>query len=201
MLQVETGFQLGMLNLGPILSHSCAIFSDVHTGSLGTPDGYVFGDVEAESTIKFGEYQHVVCTYDGLTVSLYVDGELVGTSGAQIGDIAYPPEDYSAKHSSALLTLGANHDANDYFTMHGELDEAMIFDCALPEDEIAAASAGRAATVSLAESNADCLMHWFRFNEDSGAVVRNDGAFGDIVGYVVDPLGNQVFRESSQIPG
>ena len=87
----------------------------------------MFGDVEAESTIKFGEYQHVVCTYDGLTVSLYVDGELVGTSGAQIGDIAYPPEDYSAKHSSALLTLGANHDANDYFTMHGELDEAMIF--------------------------------------------------------------------------
>ena len=43
-------------------------------------------------------------------------------------------------------------------------------------------------------------MHWFRFNANTGAEVSNEGRFGDIDGYIIDPLGNQVYRERSDIP-
>ena len=109
----ERGFGLGFLDLPAegILSHSCAIFTMSNEGSLFTAENYVYSD--AVENVKFGEFQHVACTYDGLTVSLYVDGVLVASGTKQIGDILYPDEDYSAKHSSssgALLTLGAFHD-------------------------------------------------------------------------------------------
>ena len=91
-------------------------------------------------------------------------------------------------------------DQNDYFTIHGELDEALIYDCALPADDILSAAAGRAATVDVANENRDCLMHWFRFNEDTGATVLNEGRFDGLEGYIVDPLGNQVYRENSVLP-
>ena len=195
---VESGFALGMLNIGDLLSHSCAVFTSVHEGSQGTPDGYVFS-TDGASDVVFGEWQHVACTFDGLIVSLYVDGELVATSNKQIGDIVYPPEDYSAKHSTSMLTLGAYHDQNDYFTMHGDLDEAMIFNCALPADAIAMASSGRVGTETVASDFSECLWHWFRFNEATGASVVNEGAFS-IDGTIIDPLGNQVFRESSSLP-
>ena len=159
--------------------------------------GYVY-DAET-SDVVFGEWQHVACTFDGLIVSLYVDGELVATSNKQIGDIVYPPEDYSAKHSTSMLTLGAYHDQNDYFTMHGDLDEAMIFNCALPADAIAMASSGRVGTETVASDFSECLWHWFRFNEATGASVVNEGAFS-IDGTIIDPLGNQVFRDSSSLP-
>merc|ERR1711907_208354 len=79
---------------------------------------------------------HVACTYNGIQIKLFVDGELVATSDAQIEDIAYPASDYVAKQSNNLLTIGAYHDNDDYYTMHGELDEMMLFNCAIPDDDI-----------------------------------------------------------------
>ena len=77
--------------------------------------------------------------------------------------------------------------------MHGEIDETMLFNCAIPEEEIRAASAGRAATLAMAEDNRDCLMHWYRFNERDAADVI-DEIEGDLHGIIVDVLGDQVYR-------
>ena len=196
----ERGFGLGFLDLPAegVLSHSCAIFTSTNQGSLFTAENYLYAD--GADGVRFGEWSFVACTYDGLTVSLYVDGELVSTSGKQIGDILYPAEDYSAKHSSSLLTLGAFHDQNDYFTVHGELDEAMILDCAVTAEEIRAASAGRSATLAMVDGRRECLMHFFRFNEEGGDLVVNEGRFEGVDGYIVDPLGSQVYRENSVLP-
>jgi len=200
---IEKGFAFGNINLpelaagiSPVLSHSCAIFTDVHEGFQIGPGGYVFSeldDTNGESNIKFGEWQHVACTYNGIQIKLFVDGELVATSDAQIGDIAYPASDYVAKQSNNLLTIGAYHDNDDYYTMHGELDEMMLFNCAIPDDEIVAAASGRGATVAMANENRDCLMHWYRFNEKDAADIV-DEIEGELHGIIVDILGDQVFR-------
>merc|ERR1711907_769054 len=124
---------------------------------------------------------HVACTYNGIQIKLFVDGELVATSDAQIGDIAYPASDYVAKQSNNLLTIGAYHDNDDYYTMHGELDEMI------------AAASGRGATVAMANENRDCLMHWYRFNEKDAADIV-DEIEGELHGIIVDILGDQVFR-------
>ena len=75
--------------------------------------------------------------------------------------------------------------------MHGEIDETMLFNCAIPEEEIRAASAGRAATLAMAEDNRDCLMHWYRFNERDAADVIDE------IGSSPDYLEQLDFRGSS----
>ena len=45
----------------------------------------------------------------------------------------------------------------------------------------------------------NCLMHFFRFNEDGGEVVLNSGNAA-LTGFIVDEIGNQVFREDSTVP-
>lgn len=207
---LEKGFALGMLNLpeatdgtSGALSHSCAIFSEVHEGYQIGPFGYVYSelnDTNGESHIKFNEWQHVACTYDGLVVKLYVDGDLVASSNKQLGDIEYPPEDYDAKHSSSLFTIGAYHDSDDFYALHGELDETQLYNCALDEEAIKAAAAGRAGTIAVTEANKDCLMHWFRYNSNTGNTVENEIDI-DRNGVIIDILGDQVFRaDSSSLP-
>ena len=39
---------------------------------------------------QIGAYHHVAATFDGETMSLYVDGKLDAASKAQTGDILYP---------------------------------------------------------------------------------------------------------------
>jgi hypothetical protein len=207
---IEKGFALGMIiqpeapdGSSGVLSHSCAIFSEVHEGYQIGPFGYVYSelkDTNGQSNVKFGEWQHVACTYDGLVVKLYVDGSLVATSNKQIGDISYPPEDYDAKHSSSLFTIGAYHDSDDFYSVHGELDETQLFSCPLDSDDIELASTGRSGTLAVTEANRDCLMHWFRYNSNSGGEVKNE-VDGERSGIIIDVLGDQVYRaESTSLP-
>lgn len=206
---VEKGFSLGLINIpvnptgdSGIVSHSCAVFTAVHEGFQSGPYGMVFEELEdtdGASNINFGEWQHVACTYDGLTIKLYVDGMLVATDDRQIGDIVYPDADYTPKQSNSLFTIGAYHDNDDYYSVHGELDELMIFNEALPEDAIIEASAGRASTESVAADYSDGLMHWYRLNENDGAQVF-DEVERELPGFIVDVLGDQVYRAESGVP-
>ena len=70
-----------------------------------------------------GTWYHVVGTYDGTTMKIFVDGELKGTSTAQSGPISYPPK--------ARFELAAYHDDDENFPLDGMLHEVRIYDVAL----------------------------------------------------------------------
>lgn len=80
------------------------------------------------STFQKGQWYHVVGTYDGEVMKLYVNGKLEGTSTAQRGDIAYPPK--------AFLTLGAYRDDDEFYRMQGKIHEVAIYGRALEPKEI-----------------------------------------------------------------
>ena len=77
-----------------------------------------------------GRWHHVVGTYDGTTMALYVDGARVATSGAQSGPISYPP---TAKH-----VIGAYLDDDEYYPMAGRVREVLIYDKGLSPAEVKA---------------------------------------------------------------
>ena len=98
-------------------------------------DDFVFG-VSTDNDITYmdspddftpGAWHHVVGTYDGSTMRLYVDGELVETSGARSGDIDY---------SDASFTLGAYVDDNEFWGMDGKIHEANLYATTLGDEEI-----------------------------------------------------------------
>ena len=92
------------------------------------------------------------------------------------------------------------HDSDDFYALHGELDETQLYNCALDEEAIKAAAAGRAGTIAVTEANKDCLMHWFRYNSNTGNTVENEIDI-DRNGVIIDILGDQVFRaDSSSLP-
>ena len=66
-----------------------------------------------------GAWYHVVGTYDGATMRLFVDGELVASSTEQSGDILYPPKTW--------LEIGAYHDDNELYPMAGKIAEVSIY--------------------------------------------------------------------------
>ena len=73
-------------------------------------------------------WHHVVGTYDGQTMRLYVDGNQVATSKSESGKIDYPPQ--------AFYEIGAYHDKDENFRLVGMIDEVRVYSRALSADEI-----------------------------------------------------------------
>ncbi len=69
--------------------------------------------------IKFGEWAHVVGTYNGELMQLFVNGESMASSKAQEGKIHYPKK--------TPLELAAYHDTNEYFRLSGAMHSAAVF--------------------------------------------------------------------------
>ena len=78
-------------------------------------------------------FSHVVMTYDGMRIALYVDGALVG-DGASASSMA---------SITSRLVLGGSRDGTGCF-FHGVLDEIAIYNRVLPVDRIRAHHAAAA---------------------------------------------------------
>ena len=81
-------------------------------------------------TTDFGndQWQHVVGTYDGTTLKIFVNGKLENSTTAQAGDIDYPPQ--------AFYEIGAYHDKDEYHRLTGMLHEVRLYDRVLDEQTI-----------------------------------------------------------------
>lgn len=84
----------------------------------------------ASSTpFQLNRWYHVVGTYDGTTLRLYVNGALVASSTAQNGPIDYLPAPY---------VIGTYHDDNEFYPMAGAIHEASTYDRTLDAAEVLA---------------------------------------------------------------
>ena len=74
------------------------------------------------------EWHHLVGTYDGKEMKIYVNGKLEGTSDVQSGAINYPDR--------IFFSIGSYKDDNEDFVHKGMLDEVRLYDRALTEKEV-----------------------------------------------------------------
>jgi hypothetical protein len=78
--------------------------------------------------VPLKEWVHVAGTYDGKTMTLYLNGVPAATSGVQSGDILYPERVY--------FRMGVYKDDNEDFRHLGMLDEVRLYRRALTADEV-----------------------------------------------------------------
>ena len=85
--------------------------------------------LNADADFTLGNWHHVVGTYDGATMRLYVDGKLSAESEEQRGEINYPPRTF--------YELGAYHDDNEHYPTTGLMHEVRVYDRVLSDEEVA----------------------------------------------------------------
>jgi len=111
---------------------------------------------------KKAAWYHVVGTYDGITMKVFVNGKLESSSNEQSGDIDYPPK--------AFYTIGAYRDDNELYRCEGKLHEVRLYDVALSAEEILADY--KAKEWLTFESLQFCVPPYAQFTSPSSAVIR-----------------------------
>lgn len=89
--------------------------------------------LEASQQLEFDRAYHVLGTYDGSLMRLYIDGRLVAVSRAQSGPVLYD--------AASRLTVGIYKDKNDHYPLVGSVAEAAIYRGALSTAEVKARAA------------------------------------------------------------
>ncbi len=116
-------------------------------------DGVTNGRLEASPCPPDNEWHHVAGTYNGLSMKIYYDGELVAQQEAS-GAIAT---------SSDSLFIGTKHATappQDYF--YGILDEVYFFNRALPAGEVRYLAGYR----PMVDPGTDALVAYYEFEND-----------------------------------
>lgn len=86
-----------------------------------------------KTRLQPGRWTHVVGTYDGKTMRLYVNGELDAESAEQSGDINYPRR--------APVTIACYQDDNEEYPLNGIIHRVKLYGRALTADEVRAQAA------------------------------------------------------------
>ncbi|MEE2908212.1 MAG: LamG-like jellyroll fold domain-containing protein [Planctomycetota bacterium] len=111
---------------GWVLGYDNRVFT-FGLSTVGADDGNgMMTYVKGRTPYEEGKLYHVVATYDGETVRLYVNGKLDAESQVQSGDVLYPEK--------APFTLGAYHDDNEYQQHIGRLMDVRLYDLAAGND-------------------------------------------------------------------
>ncbi len=114
-LEDNGGFEQGLL-LGLSGTRFCLA---VAARDSGDADG-VMTYLSARTFAQPGTWTLVCGTYDGTRMQLYVDGELVGESTAQRGEVWYPEQ--------PKVALGAYVDRDETYPLEGALAEVWLAD-------------------------------------------------------------------------
>ena len=152
-------------------------------------------------SIDTNHWYHVVGTYDGTNMNIYVDGAL-GTN------VALNSELRQNTNSLIPLTYGARADgAAGYFTYGGVIDEAAVYDVALsPAQVLAHYQAGTNAAPAKPYSQvilADAPAGYWRFNEPADPSAANAGSLGSAANgsYIYNVLPGQPGPRPPLYPG
>jgi len=82
----------------------------------------------SQSPLILNTWNFVAATYDGNRMKIYLNGQIVGESTEQNGEINYPEE--------AAFVIGSYYDKNEDFKFHGSLYKLGIFEGALTDKEL-----------------------------------------------------------------
>lgn len=115
----------GSYERGWLLGYNGSRFSFAVCGKQG-PGNLTY--LAAGPDFQPGTWHHVVGTYDGREMRVYVDGQLKATSTAQKGPIDYPPQ--------AFYEIGAYHDKDEFFRLTGMIHEVRVYRRVLRAEEV-----------------------------------------------------------------
>jgi hypothetical protein len=132
---------------------------------------YVYGP---ETQVGAGEWIHWAGVYNaneqhfaGDSMKVYLNGQLAKTDGTQFGDINYPPAGYTAS-AGGWFTLGAYHDANEYYPLNGMQDDTRLWNVARTADQISSSYCGELGR------KAHGLLGYWKFDETEGDTCTNE---------------------------
>ncbi|MEZ6132230.1 MAG: PQQ-binding-like beta-propeller repeat protein [Planctomycetaceae bacterium] len=108
---------------------------------------------------EFGFWYHVVGTYDGQLMTLYVDGRQRATSKEQQGAIAYPPK--------AIGTIGCYLDDDECHVLTGQIEQVSIHETCLSADAVAAEFKSRSTLFPGIQGEAPDVAGWPTYRRDS----------------------------------
>ncbi len=125
----------GIISVGAVynLARGCALYlygSNVYFG-IGNGTTTAFND-EVSKTISANRRQHIVGTYDGSSIRLYVDGVLVSEDTSVISAIVYYATDLTTYIGMNRYTFGTG---TRYFA--GTIEKASIYPYALLPGDVA----------------------------------------------------------------
>ncbi|WP_020471173.1 outer membrane protein assembly factor BamB family protein [Zavarzinella formosa] len=115
--------------------------------------------LKAKDLFQIGAWYHVVGTYDGKEMCVYVDGILQAKSKEQIGDIEYPPKGW--------YTIMAYHDDDEFYSVAGQMESVTVHSQALPQKAIAKTFADRKAGFPGIEGTRIQVTDWPTANRDN----------------------------------
>ena len=91
--------------------------------TVGADDGDgLMTYLEGTTRYECGKMYHVAATYDGQTAILFVNGREESRTSVQSGEILYP--------ESAMVSLGAYRDTNEFNRHQGRLSDVRLYDLA-----------------------------------------------------------------------
>eukprot|EP01043_Picozoa_sp_COSAG02_P046540 COSAG02_NODE_4363_length_5449_cov_10.058692_1_plen_1673_part_10 len=147
-------------------------------GYLGYPSGgrctYETGaPIFADLT---NTWHHLAVTYDGTETAMYYDGDMVMSDiTTNSGPIEYPSPTYESSQGG-WFTIGAYHDANEYYSFPGAIDELRIWHVKNAPDT----------GCSVTLSSAPDLNYYWQF-DDYADVGTGDLPGGSVMTAVIGP--------------
>jgi WD40 repeat protein len=93
------------------------------------------GHDNEDGGVGIGTWHHIVGTYDGEDMRVYLDGELKRTRSNPSASIDYYPNNN--------LRVGVYKDNNEHYVLQGKIDDVRIYSYALGEAEVKELYAGR----------------------------------------------------------
>lgn len=116
--------------------------------------------IRVDDVLTTDQWIHIAGTYDGSTMRLYLNGELIGTKSVSEGGLTAPNGDFDFSSGSE--------------TMNGKIDETRLWNYVRTDQEI------RENMYSLTNTNG--LIHYWQFNENSGSTLSDviGGADGNL---------------------
>lgn len=122
----------------------------------------------AKTDFQNERWYHVVGTYDGATLQLFVNGRLESTSAAQKGDIDYPPQ--------AFYEIGAYHDKDENFRLTGMVHEVCVYQKVLAAEKIEQRFAAKSSRFPVPAPQPKTIRlaagPWLQFSKPGEAIVR-----------------------------
>jgi hypothetical protein len=111
----------GAFEKGWVLGYDDSTF----TMAVATGGGLTY--LAADTQFEEGRWFHVVGTYDGSVLRIYINGSLENSTRSRSGDIDYEP---------ATFLIGAYEDDDEFFPLDGRIHEARLYDTALTAGEV-----------------------------------------------------------------